>query len=302
MHQPGDDAGIESIKGAPAGIQQAVEQEADFWASLWKSSMEYKIKDIQPSPNDRPKAITAAMIRSACKTFPITTGLGADTIQPRALLRLSDTALEGLANIMNAAEGDGSWPEFSQLVMTVLLPKSDGGRRPIGLFPTLHRVWMRVRRPCIKKWRREHGRPYRYGGAGKGAQRAAWLNAARAEMAVEGGRGYAAVLLDLVKAFEMIPHGHIIEAAKKHGYNLWILRMSLQAYRAPRTIVIDGVCSSLKQATLGITAGSGFATEELACLLLDVCYDVLKMLPNTGPHRVCRRPHLRPGRAVLVQR
>ena len=117
--QPGDDSGMYSIKGAPAGIQQAVEQEAEFWANLWKSSMEYKVQDIRPNANDRPKPITAAMIRSACKTFPVTTGLGADTLQPRALLRLSDNAVEALANIMNAAESNGTWPEFSQLVMTV---------------------------------------------------------------------------------------------------------------------------------------------------------------------------------------
>ena len=107
------------------------------------------------------------MIRSACKTFPATTGLGADIIHPRALLRLSDTALDALANIMNAAERNGACPDFLQLVMTVLLPESDGVRRPIGLFPTLHRVWMRTRRPCIKQWRKNHSRTYRYGGAGR---------------------------------------------------------------------------------------------------------------------------------------
>ena len=60
-------------------------------------------------------------------------------------------------------------------------------------------------------------------------------------MATAGGKHYATVLLDLVKAFEMIPHHHIAAAAKKHGYNLWVLRMSLKAYRMPRTVVVDGV-------------------------------------------------------------
>ena len=107
---------------------------------------------------------------------------------------------------------------------------------------------MRCRRPTIKEWRRRNDKEYRYGGAGKGAQRAAWLHAARAELATSGGKHYATVLLDLVKAFEMIPHKHIAAAAKKHGYNLWVLRLSLKAYRVPRTVVIDGVCSSLKVA------------------------------------------------------
>ena len=100
-----------------------------------------------------------------------------------------------------------------QLVMTVLLPKPDGGLRPIGLFPTLYRVWMRCRRPTIKDWRKKNARKYRFGGAGKGAQRASWVHAARAEIASGGGKAYASVLLDLVKAFETIPHKHILAAA-----------------------------------------------------------------------------------------
>ena len=148
-------------------------------------------------------------------------------------MRLSNEGIEALAKVLTAIERTGTWPHFTQLVMTVLIPKSDGGLRPIGLFPTLHRVWMRCRRPTVKEWRNRHARGYRYGGAGKGAQRAAWLHAAEAEIAKSGGKTYASVLLDLVKAFETIPHERIAEAAVKHGYNLWVLRLSLQAYRAP---------------------------------------------------------------------
>jgi len=88
------------------------------------------------------------------------------------------------------------------------------------------------------------------------------------------------VLLDLVKAFETIPHQHILDAAKKHHCNLWVLRLSLSAYRVPRTVVVDGVCSTPQTATQGITAGSGFATDELACLLLDVCDELKEAYPS----------------------
>ena len=187
------------------------------------------------------------MIRKACRTFPVQTGLGADAIQPRALLRLSDEAIDRLAAILTSIEVNGKWLPALQLVMTVLLPKTDGGLRPIGLFPAVVRVWMRCRRPTIKQWRKANGRDYRYGGEGKGAQRAGWLHAAHAEMACASGKSYATILLDLVKAFETIPHHHIANAARKHGYNLWILRFSLQAYRMPRTVVIDGVCSERRR-------------------------------------------------------
>ena len=77
-------------------------------------------------------------------------------------------------------------------------------------------------------------------------------------------------MLDLVNAFEMIPHRHIIAAAIRHSYPLWLLRLSLAAYRLPRAIGVEGVFSRCIIATRGITAGSGFATTELRALLLDV--------------------------------
>ena len=90
-----------------------MEIEANFWANLWGSDLEYKLQAIEPAPGTKPAPITAAMIRKACKTFPMQTGLGPDAIQPRALLRLSDESLEALASIYNAIEDNGQWPEFS---------------------------------------------------------------------------------------------------------------------------------------------------------------------------------------------
>ena len=103
-----------------------------------------------------------------------------------------------------------------------------------------------------------------------GAQRAAWQAAFRAEAAAAGHGEYGQVLFDLVKAFEKIPHQHLVTAAIRHGYDLSLLRLSLAAYRIPRTNGVDGVVSRSINAVLGITAGSGSATTELRMLLLDV--------------------------------
>ena len=76
--------------------------------------------------------------------------------------------------------------------------------------------------------------------------------------------------MDLTKAFETIPHYLLLDAAKRRGVPLSLLRMSLAAYRLRRSVGIDGVYSRTIRATRGITAGSGFATTELRLLLLDV--------------------------------
>ena len=83
-----------------------------------------------------------------------------------------------------------------------------------------------------------------------------------------------------MKAFEKVPYVHIIRAAIKHGYCLWTLRLSIQAYLSPRMITIDGICSRLIYAARGMTAGSGFATSEMRCLFIDVCDAAYALCPS----------------------
>ena len=206
-------------------------------------------------------------MRAACLSFPAATGLGADNISPRALARLSDPTLARLAALLHAAERLGQWPPSMRLVSIVLLPKPDGGRRPIGLFPTIVRVWMRCRLHVARKWEEDHALPALYGGPGMGAQRAAWTAMFAAESAAAGGDDHAAALLDLTKCFERLPHHAIVREARRLGYNLMLLRLSLDAYRMRRVIGIDGRYSDYVTACRGITAGSGFATTELRVLL-----------------------------------
>jgi len=169
-----------------------------------------------------------------------------------------------------AVELVGSWPLAVQLVIIVLLPKPDDGRRPIGLFTSLIRLWARARSVAARAWEAANPRPGLYGSAGMGAQRAAWQDAYAAEAAGRRGKAFAHSLLDLVKAFEKVQHHTLVAAAHKHGYNLWLLRLSLRAYRIQRTVSVDSCCSRCIVATRGITAGSCFATSELRLLLLDV--------------------------------
>jgi hypothetical protein len=249
--------------------QADVEREADDWARIWDEGAAYDTHFDDPVCRDLVPLRVWAVQHSAA-SFPVGTGRGSDNIAPRAFGRLSTDLLTALCVLLMAAELRGGWPAVVDFVMIMLLPKSDGGRRPIGLFPALPRIWARARSVAAQAWESQHSRPYIFGGAGRGAQRAAWLSGFRAEAAALAGTSFAQSLLDLVKAFETIPHRHLVEAARRHGFPLWLLRMSLAAYRLPRTIGVDGCFSRLIVAARGITAGSCFATSELRLLLLDV--------------------------------
>ena len=133
-------------------------------------------------------------------------------------------------------ESLGTWADVLELVMIVLLPKSDGGRRPIGLFFTTVRRWWRARICDVRAWEATTALPSIFGGAGMGAQKAAWQAAFVAEAAALTKVDFAESLVDLLKEFETVPHHVLAAAATAKGYPIRILRLSLAAYRFPRMI------------------------------------------------------------------
>ena len=214
--------------------------------------------------------MSADVIRAAASTFPDETGLGWDKLHPKALARCSDEALLELVAILMLAERLGRWPSLVGWVLICLIPKADGGRLPIGLLPCIVRLWMRIRLDVVQAWQCSNDRPFFYAGPKKGAAVAAWKQAARAEFAATGDHmDWACSLLDLVKAFERVPHDWLVKQAARYRYPLAILRLSLAAYRLGRVVVINGICTALIWAHRGIVAGAVHATTELRVLLIE---------------------------------
>ena len=107
-------------------------------------------------------------IRAAAASFPPGTGLGADNISPRALLRLSDESIAALAGLLTKVEKLGYWPSALNMVLIVLLAMPDGGFRPSGLFPTVIRLWRRARTSQARTWEAANASKELYGGVSDG--------------------------------------------------------------------------------------------------------------------------------------
>lgn len=168
-------------------------------------------------------------------------------------------------------------------VIVVLLPKPDGGFRPIGLLPFLPRVWMRCRRDVAKDWEARCNREFLYAGTGKGSTIAAWKQSARAEYAKASGCNYAQVLLDLVKAFERIPYRVLVREARNLGYPLTLLRLAIATYKLGRTIRVGTAFSDLAFAVRGIVAGSGTATTEMRIVMIRIVDAASAVFPTITP-------------------
>jgi hypothetical protein len=152
----------------PLCAQQQANAERITWGREWAASEERIEPDWGSGGAEIPPQLRLAMFKAALATFPCGTGLGWDDVHPRALLRLPDEMLEAIMEVLMRCEIEGKWPLAVRLVVIVLLPKPDGGFRPIGLLPLLPRIWMRARRDTAQAWERANARSYLYGGEAKG--------------------------------------------------------------------------------------------------------------------------------------
>ena len=91
----------------PMSDQAEVEQASRQWAELWDSKADYPVLGFGDVQNERLPRLTAAMLRAAAASFPAATGVGAEAISPRALLRLPDEMLDELAQLLDHGRGSG---------------------------------------------------------------------------------------------------------------------------------------------------------------------------------------------------
>ena len=114
------------------------------------------------------------------RRFPAHKARGTDHWQPRELLVLPRVLKEELLKWLHRCEETGEWQEGFACSLVTLIAKPgaqhEGQLRPIGLLPYVYRVWMKMRKPCVKAWIKNL-----YGTKVQGPLEAAWLLSAQEE-------------------------------------------------------------------------------------------------------------------------
>ena len=132
-----------------------------------------------------------------------------------------------MTRLLILVEVVGSWPQAIGATLTCFTPKPDGGRRPIGLLPSIIRWRMRMRLDVVRLWQSQHEMMIFCAGPRMGAEVASWKQAAASELAMASHKlSFAAVLLDMIKCFERVPHHVLVDMGVRFQHPLLVLRLS----------------------------------------------------------------------------
>ena len=270
--------------GPTLAIQAMLDSDREAWKQIWsrfegETSAPWRSATLPTWAGELP-TLDGSSIAKAAKKFKRKTSLGCDAFHPRWLCWLTGDVLQTLAKLLMTIEKWGIWPGMVKTILVMQIPKSDGGRRPIGLLPTLVRVWEKARKPIVEAWRSSVERGYNFAAKGKSSETAAWVQAHNAEVAISNGGFSAATLLDLTKAFEMVKLELIWLAGLSMHFPPVILRLILEAFSFARRLTLFGAISDPIFTLSSILAGGGYATDALFIIMVGVCDGVLSRNPG----------------------
>ena len=257
------------LEGArTASLQAIVEHDLIEWQKVWT-----RLKHVTTAPwrteaigDTQLPPITASDVLNAAQTFKTTTSVGCDVMPPRTFAWLSAPLRAAVADLLNLAEETGTWPSAVATALVHLIPKPDGGRRPIGILPSIVRIWERCRKTHVQRWMRENKRDFDWATQGRSAEMAAWHQSIMDEAATAQGLTSATMFLDLAKAFENVRLQDVWNAGRRLGFPLRILRLALEAFAFARRLSYHKAVTDPVLTLSAILVGGGFA--QVAVLLV----------------------------------
>ena len=101
----------------------------------------------------------------------------------------------------------GDFPAGLQDLIVPLIPKPEGGLRPIGTFRTMFRLHSRCRRAAYQMWERRWAQHPAFNAAGRvSTLDGVWRQSARAEAGKVANMSLLTLLCDLRKCYEHVRH------------------------------------------------------------------------------------------------
>ncbi len=258
--------------GSMETAQAAADRKAGEWHHWWGVCEDLPTLAWDDMPAcDELELPSVLELRETGRSFSRFTALGSDDLHPKHVSTLSDESLLAFIALIAAMLRLYQVPQAIALLLVILLPKPEGGTRPIGLFPTVVRVWARwARKKYAVPWEEKNRRSYWFGERGKSCDMCTWRQALSAEYATATDQHAVSALLDLHKAYEHVRHQYLQAQAVQYGFNWKLLRFLLALYSMNRVIMVGRVVTTVVRAGRTIVAGCSFATTLLRLALIRV--------------------------------
>ena len=265
-----DTATVSREHGRSAAAQDVVEHDLREWRAIWtrlgdKPTAPWRSEDVA---SDELPPLGGNDIVKAAASFSSTTSVGCDTVPPRAMSWVSDRLALDIATFLNGVEATGAWPAEVATALVHLIPKPDTGRRPIGVLPSIVRVWERSRKAAVQKWLRVNKFEFDWATQGRSAEAAAWHQALMDEAATAQSLVSATAFVDLTKAFENVRLEDVWRSGRHYGFPLQILRPALEAFTFARRLCYHKAVTDPVYTLSAILAGGGFAQVALLLVLV----------------------------------
>ena len=224
---------------------------------------------------------TVQQLRAVAHTFPARAALGCDVVHPRHFAMLSDELLGAMITLWAAMLALGRVPSVLAMMLIALIPKADGGLRPIGLFPGSLKPMLHWTKSGLgSKWATAHRRPYFFGEQGKSCDACVWIQAAAADFATERQQAAVSVLFDLKKAYEHMRYDVLRRAAEKHDFPLLLMRLLLSFCSMMRVLSLGNLVAFGCMPMRGVVAGCSFADIMMRLCLIDPLDRVTEAWPS----------------------
>ena len=194
-------------------------------------------------------------LRSASKSYPDEKAQGIDHWSSNFIATLPNKLLQGLRDVLNCSQLFLCWPVQLMMNLITLIPKQQGGQRPIAKTPLLYRLWNRIRSQGVKQWAAGHVQDFDFAAAQRSAVYSGAIRCWTNELAVISGRHTASLLWDLEKFFDTITPEMVLQQGLELGYPPLDLTLAMAMHTAPRMMTYAGATSSVILPNTSILAG-----------------------------------------------
>eukprot|EP00971_Amphidinium_carterae_P286669 5691342-Amphidinium_carterae.1 len=262
--------------GVPLMGREALQHVQNTWMQIWSEHREAQLPDASRLP-DLPE-ITLDNVQTVCARYRKGRARGVDGLSVRSWAWLPANLLTRLLDMVRLFEQGGQLSsEMCHLI--TMLPKPQGGYRPVALTCSFLRFWGRARLPIMMAWDRERTLRGFWGGKGRSCSLAAWIHSAAGEAARARGEHSASLFLDLARFFEHVRHTDLWSSAVSCDVPLKLVRLAATLYSLDRAILWQGMLTRPQAVAGTILPGCSLAMPLIKALM----YPLILHLQNEFP-------------------